>query len=382
MTGPSATIGRAGTVLELFAGCGGAALGLERSGWRHLACVEWSSAAARTLEAAGLPVIEADVRSVDWTPWIGQVDLLWASPPCQAGSSAGKRRGRTDERDGWPWTLDAIDELSPTWLLAENVLGWTYHRRGCRRRGSQLSCVGCYWERWVVPELRRRFPFVGWWRMNAADYGTPQHRRRVILWAGPLPLSPDPPAPSHGNPEELDLTDTDRLPWRTLGDTIGDELLDPTTCNRRRCYSCSGSHGEACTQPWRLHAPAPTVMTTEEKGTRAHAPTWSVRGGPDRASDAAFLIAGVRRIDVEEGLALQGFPHGWPLQGTIHQKYQQVGNAVPPQLSEAVGRYLAIAHCAFRREARRKKSDQLTAAFRSSGATVPSLGPPQAPDGE
>lgn len=79
-------------------------------------------------------------------------------------------------------------------------------------------------------------------------------------------------------------------------------------------------------------------------GTRAHAPDYSFNGGPDRASDAAFLVAGIRRIDVAEGLALQGLPAGWPLQGTAHDRYVQVGNAVPPQLAEAVGRAVNVAH--------------------------------------
>jgi site-specific DNA-cytosine methylase len=80
------------------------------------------------------------------------------------------------------------------------------------------------------------------------------------------------------------------------------------------------------------------------KGTRAHAPDWTFHGGPDRASDAAFLAAGVRRIEVAEGLRLQGLPDDWPLQGTREEQYRQVGNAVPPVLAEAVGRAVAVAH--------------------------------------
>ncbi|MFT5680561.1 MAG: DNA (cytosine-5)-methyltransferase 1, partial [Myxococcota bacterium] len=163
-------------VLELFSGCGGAALGLHRAGLQHHACVEYDPHAAATLAAAGLPAIHGDVRTVNYDPYVGNTDLLWASPPCQAGSTAGKRKGSDDDRNGWPWTMDVIDAVRPTWFLAENVLGWTYHKQGCNRKSRGLSCIGCYWERWILPELRRRFAFVGWWRVNAADYGTPQHR--------------------------------------------------------------------------------------------------------------------------------------------------------------------------------------------------------------
>ena len=330
-------------LLELFSGAGGAALGLSRAGWHHLACVERDPSAAATLRAAGFPAVEADVVDVDWSPWTGQVDLLWASPPCQPGSTAGQRRGATDVRDGWPWAFDAIDVVRPTWLLAENVLGWTHHERGCRRKATGSTCVGCYWLHGVVPEVRDRFPFAGWWTLDAADYGTPQRRRRAILWAGPLPLDHAPPAPTHADPADTAAMAAGRLPWGTVVDAIGN-TLHRGTCARRACYPCEGTHGRACSEPWRLDRPSPTLTTTEEKGTRAHAPAWSMNGGPDRASDAAFLIAGIRRIGIDEGLALQGFPADWPLQGTVHDRYVQIGNAVPPQLAEAVGRAVLVAH--------------------------------------
>ena len=356
-------------VLELFSGCGGAALGLSRAGWEHLACIEWAPAAAATLTAAGLPGIHGDVRKIDYRSFVGRADLLWASPPCQAGSTAGKRRGASDERNGWPWAMDVVDVVKPTWFLAENVLGWTYHRKGCNRKARGLSCIGCYWERWILPELRRRFAFVGWWRLNAADYGTPQHRRRVLLWAGPLPLPSTPPPPSHLDPEDGELPEGVK-PWVSVREAIGD-TLHRGTCSERRCYPCDGSYGRACQEPWRMDRPAPTVATTEVKGTRANAKAgWSFNGGPDRASDTAFLVAGIRRITVEEGLRLQGFPADWPLQGNVTEQYRQVGNAVPPQMSEAAGRVVAFAE-AVRRRLGHTDLLELADALRASGQTLP-----------
>jgi len=360
-----------GSVLELFAGAGGAALGLQRAGWQHLVCIDRMPAAVATLREAGFPALEADVYDIDWSPWTDAVDLLWASPPCQPGSQAGRRRGRTDDRDGWPATFAAIDALSPTWVLAENVLGWTRHRRGCNRRGKGAACVGCYWANAILPELRERFEFVGTWRLDAADYGTPQRRRRVILWAGPLPLSKAPPRPTHASPDDEDAMILGRRPWVTMEEAIGDTLLDPTTCDRRRCYPCDEDYGRACAERWRLDAPAPTVTTTEEKGTRAHGPDWTFNGGPDRASDTAFLVAGIRRIDVAEGLALQGLPDDWPLQGTVHDRYVQAGNAVPPQLAEAVGAAVALAHRGLERLAGVHPLPELAAALRRNAVAVP-----------
>lgn len=346
--------GRLLAALELFAGIGGASSGLRRAGFTHVGCVERHAPAAATLRAAGLPAVEADVRDLDFRPLFGRVTLMWASPPCQPGSTAGQRLGPDDDRDGWPATLAAIDQCRPTWLLAENVLGWGYHADGCGP-----SCPACHLDR-VAAELARRFAFTGRWRLDAADLGVPQRRRRLILWAGPLPLDPAGPPRTHG----------DRLrPWVTLGDAIG-HTLTRASCDRRACHPCDEDHGRACSEPGRLDRPAPTVMTTEEKGTRAHAPDWTFSGGPDRASDVAFLVAGIRRIDLAEGLRLQGLPEDWPLQGTVHDRYLGVGNAVPPAMAEACGRVVAVAHRAWER-VRHLDAAALAAALRRHRLSVP-----------
>ena len=227
------------TALELFAGAGGATLGLHRAGFEHVACVERNASAAATLRAAGFPAIEADVRVVDFAAWLGRVDLLWASPPCQPGSTAGQRLGAADERDGWPSTLAAIDACRPTWFLAENVLGWTYHADLCGGEGG--SCPACHLAG-VTAALARRFPFSGVWRLDAADVGVPQRRRRVLLWGGPLPLDTGGPTLTHAHPEAAD--GLGRRRWVTMGDAIGDTLTRES-CDRRACYPCDDEHGRA-----------------------------------------------------------------------------------------------------------------------------------------
>ena len=172
--------------LELFAGAGGAALGLERAGLAHAARCEWDPSACATQRAAGLgPVVEGDVRNLDAiTAAAGPapVDVLWSSFPCQAFSTAGKRLGAADERNGWPWTVAAVDRFRPTWLLGENVRGLLLHTGGCTFAGGQeglfsradpSACPGCYFERVILPDLRARFAYVGWWLLDAADFGVP-----------------------------------------------------------------------------------------------------------------------------------------------------------------------------------------------------------------
>jgi len=171
---------------------------------RSLLAAEWDEDSCKTHEDAHLgPVWHGDVRELD-----GQLDLkdapllLWASPPCQAFSTAGKRRGAIDERNGWPWTLDIIDRMEkkgvrPTWIICENVPGLTYHKGDCTRDedGDPTECPGCYWERWIIPEFEKRYEHVQVRVLDAADFGVPQRRRRVFLVAGPKPFQW--PEPTH-----------------------------------------------------------------------------------------------------------------------------------------------------------------------------------------
>lgn len=297
--------------IELFAGAGGAALGLESAGFSHLACIENDPDACATLRAAGLPCVEGDVRNPDlYLPeWVG-CDLLWASFPCQAWSTAGKREGAKDERNGWPWTVDAIDRLKPEWFCAENVTGLLTHRGGCASRclGPE-DCPRSYFDLVILAQLRERFAWAGFRVLNASGFGVPQHRRRAIIVAGPHAI--EWPEPTHGKPSgQCDLFRRGLSPWKV---------------------------------PDWLDRPSPTVTTTEAKGTRGESMGGTTRagkrrGGPDRASDALYLATGRRRLTVEECSILQDFPAGHPFQGNKGSQYRQVGNAVPPKLAEVVGR--------------------------------------------
>jgi DNA (cytosine-5)-methyltransferase 1 len=373
--------------IELFAGAGGAALGLEAAGFEHLALCEWDPDACATLRAAGLgPVVEGDVRDLDAIEAVAgpSCDLLWSSFPCQAFSTAGKRLGAADGRNGWPWSVDAIDHFRPTWFLGENVRGLLMHRGDCTARGGQLGifgtappedCPGCYFERRVLPDLRERFAFVGWWLLDAADYGVPQHRRRVILWAGPAPVAE--PVPTHGPGRAL--------PWVSMGEALGLDGCVYSEGVTGRCvptprtaptgtikakgtayFVGSGMkgpaylvgnyrgrdggavmethpitepsralrHGGGSSVPYLLRQPSPTVSAVGEcKGSGAG-------GHPEkmqRASDALWLATGRRRLTVEECAILQDFPPDHPWQGNNQARYRQCGNAVPVTLARVVG---------------------------------------------
>lgn len=321
------------------------------------------------------------------------VDVLWSSFPCQAFSTAGKRLGAADERNGWPWTVAALDRFRPTWLLGENVRGLLLHTGGCTFAGGQeglfarpdpTACPGCYFERVILPDLRACFAHVGWWLLDAADYGVPQHRRRVILWAGPRPLTE--PTPTHGPGRAL--------PWVSMGEALG---LGSGVAEYGRGRSgrmsyesipldgpsnavgCGGPCGVPLVTEWvpaattadddwslrevEVTGPAPAVTSQLAKQARPWlssglpylsrpSPTVSAVGkqkgsGPggnpekmQRASDALYLGTGRRRLTTAECAVLQDFPTGHPFQGGTGAQYRQIGNAVPPRLAEVVGRAL------------------------------------------
>ena len=271
-------------VLELFAGAGGAALGLHDAGFEHVACVERDAAAAATLRAAGFPAVEADVRDLDYAALAGTIDVLWASPPCQAWSSANQHAGPKGvediARNGWPWTLGVVRTVRPRWAIFENVKN-----------------ARAYVERVVVPELRKLYAHVAVWVLNAADHGVPQSRTRLFVIAGPHPVTP----PSMG-------------PRRTMRDAIA--------------------------VAW--DRPSPCVMTNEWKG-RPTDPSWWKK--LNNASDALAIATGGarRKLTLGECATLQTFPEGYPFVGDVEARYRQVGNAVPPMLAAAVARAVRAA---------------------------------------
>lgn len=302
--------------VELFSGCGGLALGLHRAGFEHAALVEWNADARATLAlnkrlgvegARDWPEPMGDARAVDWTPFRGRVDLVAGGPPCQPFSIGGKHRGAGDRRDMWPEAIRAVREIRPAAFLFENV------------PGLARPAFSDYLER-IRADLARPDPEVAYdvvvSRLDAADHGAAQRRRRVIVAGARADLGPLPPPPA---PREE--------PRRTVRQALAG-LGEP-----------DGRNGHTH-QPGARAYPGHT-------GSRLDAPAKALKAGVHGVPGGENMMVrddgSVRYFTVREAARLQGFPDEWAFASSWSETMRQIGNAVPVELAETVGRWIAAA---------------------------------------
>ena len=306
------------TVVEICAGAGGQALGLEQAGFVHEAAVELDADACQTLRSnrANWKIIEDDVADVDGHAF-SDVDLFAGGVPCPPFSIAGKQLGSADERDLFPQALRLIAEIRPRAVLLENVRGLgTGKFDGYRAQ--------------VVSRLRQ-LQFVVWWALvNASDHGVPQLRPRFVLVAIAQPWAaafrwPDPPP---GPPPTV---------GETLGDLMGAAGWPGADAWARRASRIaptivggSKKHGGPDLGPTRARA-AWRELGVDGLGIAAEAPGWDVP------------VERMPKLTVRMVARLQGFPDSWEFTGTKTAAYRQVGNAFPPPVAQAVGTAIAAA---------------------------------------
>lgn len=303
--------------VEVCAGAGGQAVGLDRAGFDHWACVEIDPAACATLRAnrPNWRVIEQDLRLWEPDESLTGVDLLAGGVPCPPFSIAGAQLGRADERDLFPEMIRLADELKPRAILIENVRGLL----GRKFEGYRADILADFKE--------LDYEFCGWELFDSADFGVPQSRPRALL------VLARPEVAIHF-----------RWPTpNTRRKTVGQVL--------RREMARGGWKGAAA---WAKSANgvAPTLVGGSKKHggadlgpTRARA-AWQ-RLGVDGVALADAPPApghiGMPRLTVEMAALIQGFPKDWKFQGRKTAAYRQVGNAFPPPVAEAVGRCIAEA---------------------------------------
>lgn len=369
--------------VELFTGCGGLALGLARAGFKHDLMIEWNEDAVATVKhnlqlkvqhVEDWPIEKEDVRKIDWSRFAGRLDLCAGGPPCQPFSIGGKHCGNDDARDMWPEAIRAVRETMPRSFLFENV------------RGLTRTAFADYL-RWIVAHLRRpdmvrldgedhlnhteRMEGAGTpasydvivIQVNAADFGAPQKRHRVII-AGirrDLGIALAEPVKTHSRERLLwDQWVTGHY-WKRHGLVIpGDDAIAPFDLPLvRRLRAMETPPAE---QPWVTVRDAIADLG-EPSGERNHvfqdgARVYPGHTGSPLDQPAKALKAGVhgvpggenmmvcddgsvRYFTVREAARLQGLPDTYLFPRSWTESMRQLGNAVPAKLSEAIGNWVA-----------------------------------------
>lgn len=308
--------------IEICAGAGGQALGLERGGFEHAALVEVDTDAVKTLRTnrPHWNVLQADVRSLtarDLSADGESIALLAAGVPCPPFSLAGKQLGADDERDLFPIMLALAASLHPQAILIENVKGILQAKFDSYRTAvlQQLESLG----------------YVTSWRLvRACDFGVPQLRPRAVL------IAMRPAAFARFTwPEPTTCPDTAPSVGRVLYDSmasLGWELAREWADSAMRIAPtlCGGSrkHGGADLGPSRAR------QAWAELGVNGS----SVADAPPLPGTPLPV-----KLTVAQMALLQGFPPDWAFAGRKTSAYRQVGNAFPPPVAEAVGRSIATA---------------------------------------
>lgn len=304
------------TSVELCAGAGGQALGLEQAGFHHEALVEIEKSYCDTLRLnrPEWNVINCDLNSFDGRKFKG-VDLLAGGLPCPPFSIAGKQLGEKDERNLFPAALRLVDEIRPRAIMIENVRGF-------------LSAVFEDYRHSLKSQLKKLGYEANWRLLNASEFGVPQLRPRVVIVAVREDLSDafDWPSAYPQNPP-------------TVGETL---------------YDLMGARNWRNAWAWRKKADeiAPTIVGGSKKHggpdlgpTRARQAWASLSvdglGIADEAPERNFV--GIPRLTVRMVARLQGFSDDWNFAGRKTVAYRQVGNAFPPPVAKAVAEKLSFA---------------------------------------
>jgi DNA (cytosine-5)-methyltransferase 1 len=334
------------TFATLFTGGGGADLGLESAGFKSIWGVERDPKIAKVAQA-NLPntkIFNSCVGEIR-THLMDRVDLLWMSPPCQQYSMA--RRGDIPDhkdKDAGLYCRDYIATLNPRWVILENVPGYA---KSPTFEAILRSLIDCgYRYHWLI--------------LDAADYGVPQNRKRLIMWAvknsEPLPYFPE-SKPRKGWYQAIDdlipemqdceladwqikrLNELGYLPEKALID-IGKNLIRQATVRESNDPSFTIVGGHVNSHSPILLIPRAGACIKNILPTPQNKPCPTIRAmASGRHTHWADIMEGsqVKRISQKATARLQTFPDSYQFPESKTLSQQIIGNAVPPLLAKELG---------------------------------------------
>lgn len=376
--------------IELFAGAGGLGMGISKAGFKPARIVEWDRWCCDTIRenriAGDLGIshwpepLEGDVRGIDFSDLRGKVALVSGGPPCQPFSMGGKHRANKDSRDMWPEAVRVVREVEPRAFIFENVKGLTrsafatyfsyiVHQLSYPEIATRAD------EDWADHLARLEQHHTSGGRasleykvvarvLNAANYGVPQRRERVVFvgFRSDLGIEWSFPEETHSleallwsqcrsneywdrhavallnrnldcrlHARGMRLLERPRVkPWRTVRDAICD-LPEPST-------RLSGGIANHRLQPGARSYPGHTGSPLDEAAKTLKAGVHGVPGGENMLANPDGTV---RYFTVRESARLQTFPDNFQLHGSWSEAMRQLGNAVPVELARVIAKNVA-----------------------------------------
>jgi len=320
-------------VLELFAGAGGLAIGLEKSGIKCEALNEIDKWACQTLREnrPNWNVLEGDIKTFDFRKYNNKVEIVTGGFPCQAFSYAGKKLGLEDARGTLFYEFArVVKEVNPLICIGENVKGLLSHEKGKTLEGmlSILDEIGYNIVpvkvlkaiNYKVPQKRERIILVGVRKDIDIKYEYPKPHQTIYNLSDALKKGElyncDVPKSEGAKYPQYKIDVLDLIPpkgyWRDLPIDIQKEYMG------KSFYLGGGKTGMARRIGWDEPSLTLTCSPAQKQTERCH---------PDET----------RPFTVREYARIQTFPDNWKFMGSVSQQYKQIGNAVPCNLGQEIG---------------------------------------------
>jgi len=297
------------TVLDLFAGCGGLALGFEAAGFPTIG-FDKNKDCCETYQNNLDGVCHQQELTIDTQ--FPTVDVIVGGPPCQPFSVSGEQKGLKDSRDGFPIFVKAVQTLRPSIFLIENVRGLLYRNK------------------WYFDEIREELSQCGYQvdyqLINASQYGVPQKRQRVFIVGH---------RGGYSFPRKSQRLITAGDALQEMARQIPENAKFLTASMDE--YVAKYEKASSCKVPRDLHLDKPSRTLTCRNLAGATGDMMRVRLTDGRR----------RRLTVREAARLQSFPDWFEFSGNEISQFNQIGNAVPPllayQFARSIAKYLSLA---------------------------------------
>ena len=373
--------------IELFAGAGGLGIGLHQAGFHPIQVVEWDNYCCDTIRKNKKsrnspvdlwPLLEGDVRSVDFTNFAGKIDLVSGGPPCQPFSLGGKHKAYDDTRDMFPQAIRTVRETQPKAFIFENVKGLTrtsfrnyfeyiklqleHPYLVCNRNedwNEHLKRLEKHHTSGIIKDLHYNVVVRV---VNAANYGVPQKRERVFFvgFRDDLGIEWSFPEETHSLdsliwnqvndgiywdyhkvPQHSSLINSrmkqhairleekpKTLPWCTIRDAIKG-LPDPEI-NAQLSFAFADHRFQSGAKAYPGHTGS--LLDGPAKTLKA-----GVHGVPGGENMLSLPNGKVRYFTIRESARLQTFPDNYLFHGSWSETMRQLGNAVPVKLATVIG---------------------------------------------